>query len=44
MDVRALVQRADIVVQVDYTANPIDADTAEKAAIALADRAIWETK
>jgi hypothetical protein len=42
--VRALVQRADIVVQVDYTANPVDADTAEKAAIALADRAIWETK
>lgn len=42
--VRALVQRADIVVQVDYTANPTDADTAEKAAIALADRAIWETK
>ena len=42
--VRALVQRADIVVQVDYTANPIDADTAEKAALVLADRAIWETK
>lgn len=42
--VRALVQRADVVVQVDYTANPIDADTAEKAALVLADRAIWETK
>ncbi len=42
--VRALVQRADIVVQVDYTANPIDANTAEKAALVLADRAIWETK
>lgn len=42
--VRALVQRADIVVQVDYTANPIDANAAEKAALVLADRAIWETK
>lgn len=42
--VHALVQRADIVVQVDYTANPIDAETAEKAALVLADRAIWETK
>ena len=42
--VRTLVQRADIVVQVDYTASPIDADTAEKAALVLAERAIWETK
>ena len=42
--VHALVQRADIVVQVDYTANPIDADTAEKAALVLADRAIWASK
>lgn len=42
--VRALVQRADLVVQVDYTANPIDADTAEKAALVLVDRAIWEAK
>lgn len=42
--VHALVQRADIVVQVDYTANPVDADRAEKAALVLADRAIWESK
>ena len=42
--VHALVQRADIVVRVDYTANPIDADVAEKAALVLADRAIWESK
>ncbi|TDW71103.1 hypothetical protein EV653_5176 [Kribbella pratensis] len=42
--VRALVQRADIVVQVDYTANPVEADVAQKAALALADRAIWESK
>jgi hypothetical protein len=42
--VHALVQRADIVVQVDYTANPIEADVAQKAALALADRAIWESK
>ena len=42
--VRTLVQRADIVVLVEYTANPINADTAEKAALGLADRAIWETK
>jgi len=42
--VRALVQRADIVVQVDYSANPVDADAAESAALVLADRAIWETK
>jgi hypothetical protein len=42
--VRALVQRADIVVQVDYVANPVEADVAQKAALALADRAIWESK
>jgi hypothetical protein len=42
--VHALVQRADIVVQVDYTANPVEADVAQKAALALADRAIWESK
>ncbi|MFD3404858.1 hypothetical protein ACFWUU_29490 [Kribbella sp. NPDC058693] len=42
--VHALVQRADIVVQVDYTANPVDADVAQKAALALADRVIWESK
>jgi hypothetical protein len=42
--VHTLVQHADVVVQVDYTANPVDADTAQKAALALADRAIWESK
>jgi hypothetical protein len=42
--VHTLVQRADIVVLVDYTANPVDADTAQQAALALADRAIWESK
>jgi hypothetical protein len=42
--VRALVQRADIVVPVDYVANPVEADVAQKAALALADRAIWESK
>ncbi|HWD77878.1 MAG TPA: hypothetical protein VG497_03325 [Kribbella sp.] len=43
-NVHALVQHADIVVLVEYTANPIDGDTAQKAALALADRAIWESK
>ena len=42
--VHTMVQRADVVVLVDYTANPIDADAAQKAALALADRAIWESK
>ncbi|HEY3560339.1 MAG TPA: hypothetical protein VGL05_22890 [Kribbella sp.] len=42
--IRALVQHADTVVLVEYTANPIDGDTAQKAALALADRAIWESK
>jgi hypothetical protein len=39
-----LVVRADIVVQVEYTAHPIAQDTAEKAALVMADRAIWESK
>lgn len=43
-NVHAMVQRADIVVLVNYKANPVDADTAQKAALALADRAIWESK
>ncbi|MGW7682457.1 hypothetical protein ACWGID_17070 [Kribbella sp. NPDC054772] len=43
-NVRVLVQRADIVVLVDYTANPVQADVAQQAALALADRAIWESK
>jgi hypothetical protein len=42
--VQTLVQRADIVVQVDYTASPVEADTAQQAALALGDRAIWEAK
>ena len=42
--VHVLEQRADVVVQVDYTANPITADSAEKAAMILADQAIWECK
>jgi hypothetical protein len=42
--VQTVVQRADLVVQVDYTANPVNADTAQQAALALADRAIWEAK
>jgi hypothetical protein len=42
--VKTLVQRADIVVQVEYTANPIQADAAEQAVLVLADRAIWESK
>lgn len=43
-NVHTMVQRADIVVLVNYKANPVDADTAQKAALALADRAIWESK
>ncbi|WP_141857102.1 hypothetical protein [Kribbella jejuensis] len=43
-NVHAVVQHADIVVLVDYTANPIDGDIAQQAALALADRAIWESK
>jgi hypothetical protein len=39
-----LVVRADIVVQVEYTAQPIARDAAEKAALVMADRAIWESK
>ena len=42
--VHALVQHADVVVLVEYTANPIDGDTAQQAVLALADRAIWESK
>jgi len=42
--VHTMVQRADVVVLVDYTANPVDPDVAQKAALALADRAIWESK
>ncbi len=42
--VTALVWRGDIVVQVVYTASPIEQKAAEQAALVLADRAIWETK
>ena len=42
--IRVVVLRADIVVHVDYEAHPIEVKTAEQAALALADRAIWETK
>ncbi|MEU4192748.1 hypothetical protein AB0E69_12670 [Kribbella sp. NPDC026611] len=42
--VRVLVQRADIVVGVEYTANPITGDVAQEAALDVADRAIWESK
>jgi len=42
--VNALVRRDDIVVQVLYTASPIEQKAAEQAALVLADRAIWETK
>ncbi|MFK4083666.1 hypothetical protein ACI2LF_06130 [Kribbella sp. NPDC020789] len=41
---RVLVQREDIVVLVEYTANPVRDETARQAAMVLADRAIWETK
>ncbi|GAA1711071.1 hypothetical protein GCM10009745_68930 [Kribbella yunnanensis] len=41
---RVLVQRADVVVLVEYTANPVLAETARQAATVVADRAIWETK
>ncbi|WP_165956942.1 hypothetical protein, partial [Kribbella antibiotica] len=41
---RVLVQRADVVVLVEYTASPVLEETARQAATVLADRAIWETK
>jgi hypothetical protein len=42
--ISVLVLRADLIVQVDYTAHPIDGPVAEQAALVLADRAIWEAK
>jgi hypothetical protein len=42
--INALVQRDDIVVHVEYTANPIEQKAAEQAVLVLADRALWETK
>ena len=42
--ISVLVQRADIVVQVDYKAYPVEREKAEQAVLVLADRAIWESK
>ncbi|MEU4604876.1 hypothetical protein AB0F43_17990 [Kribbella sp. NPDC023972] len=42
--INALVQRGDVIVHVLYLANPAEQKAAEQAALALADRAIWETK
>lgn len=42
--ISVLVYRADLTVQVDYTAHPIDLATAQQAALVMADRAIWESK
>ncbi|MDX6279783.1 MAG: hypothetical protein QOH03_854 [Kribbellaceae bacterium] len=42
--VAVLVYRADLTVEVDYAAHPIDLATAQQAAQVLADRAIWESK
>lgn len=42
--VSVLVNRADLVVQVDYAAHPVDLATAQQAALVMADRAIWESK
>lgn len=42
--ISVLVVRADLVVQVDYAAHPVAAATVEQAAMALADRAVWEAK
>jgi hypothetical protein len=35
---------ADVIVQVDYSAQPIEQQAAETAALAIADRAIWESQ
>ncbi|MFI5710563.1 hypothetical protein [Kribbella sp. NPDC051620] len=40
--VAVLVYRADLTVQVDYAAHPVDLATAQRAAQVIADRAIWE--
>jgi hypothetical protein len=42
--VNAVVQRGDVIVQVMYSAYPIEQKTAEQSALVLADRAIWEIK
>jgi hypothetical protein len=40
-NITVLTVRADIVVQVDYNAQPIERAAAEQAAVVMADRAIW---
>jgi hypothetical protein len=42
--VSVLVYRADLTVQVDYAAHPVDLATAQQAAEVLTDRAIWESR
>lgn len=42
--VAVLVYRADLTVQVDYAAYPIDLAAAQQAVQVMADRALWESK
>lgn len=42
--VSVLVHRADLIVQVDYAAHPIEPAAAQQAAQVLADRALWESQ
>jgi hypothetical protein len=42
--VSVLVYRADLTVQVDYAAHPIDLASAQQAAEVMADRAVWESR
>jgi hypothetical protein len=42
--VTAVELHADVIVQVDYAAQPIERQAAENAALVIADRAIWESK
>lgn len=42
--VSVLVWRADLTVQVDYVAHPIDLASAQAAAQVMADRAVWESQ
>ncbi len=42
--VTLLELHADVIVQVDYTAQPIEQHAAESAALVIADRAIWESQ
>ena len=42
--VSVMAVRADLIVQVDYTAHPITEAAAQQAALVMADRAIWEAK